>query len=528
MRYRLPIALASVLAFVFHTAAGASLEEQLFTAAWDGHAEAIAALHAAGVNPNARSNDGFTPLHIAAQQGHPEAIAALHAAGADPDAQNYDGFTPLHSAASSGHIEAISALHAAGANPNTRSNDGQTPLRIATQQDHAEAIVALYAAGADPNVQDNDGLAPLHAAAWEGHTEAIAALLAAGADPKAQGNIGFTPLHSAASYGHTEATVALLAAGADPNARDNDGLTPLHDAALEGHTEAIVALHTAGAALNAQNNDGDTPLDLAAQRGHAKAAASLHAIPVPKDAIGIWSKAECGGSGDMYLVNSSHALIVRSSEGESALAVVPAEWAGGAVVLTPADGVVVLPTNNLSQCTALPALFYVGFGEVIALFQAYDGIRALCENDTPLSCAAAVFATVDISDDERISEAELARVVRASGTLLTYATLADEQRKSLSNDGRPSSFVPAGKLYGAVAITVFGGPFVIGNLVRSYDYDGDGFLSLEEIMQDRLPDDMAEIAVGLASAGIAEAGTTMVRNVPNLIGTLETLLRRAF
>ena len=92
------------------------------------------------------------------------------------------------------------------------------------------------------------------------------------------------------------------------------------------------------------------------------------------------------------------------------------------------------PEQNLNQCTALPALFYVGFGEVIALFQAYDGIH----------------------------------------------------------------------------------------------YDGDGFLSLEEIMLDRLPDNMAGIAAGLASAGVAEAGTTMVRNVPNLIGTLETLLRGVF
>ena len=131
----------------------------------------------------------------------------------------------------------------------------------------------------------------------------------------------------------------------------------MHDAAWEGHTEAITALHAAGATLNAQNNDGHTPLDLAAQRDRAEVLATLDAVPVPEETIGIRSESECGDSGGMYLFNASHAMIVRSSEGKSALAVVPAEWAGGAVVLTQADGIVVLPTENLKQCAALPVLF---------------------------------------------------------------------------------------------------------------------------------------------------------------------------
>ena len=495
MRHRLPVVLAFVLVVVCHTAAGASLNEQLFTAASDGNAEAIPALLAAGADLNARDNDGYVPLHSAAYSGHAGAIAALRAAGADPNARNNNGFTPLHGAAYYGHAEAIAALHAAGADPNTQSNTGITALHNAAHSGHVEAIAALHTAGADPNTGNNDG---------------------------------FTPLHSAAHNGQVEAIAALHVAGADPNTRSKGGFTALHLAAENGHNEAIAALHEAGAALNAENNDGHTALDLAVQQGHAKLLAALHAVSVPEEATGIWSASECGGGDDMHLVNASYALIVRSSEGKFALAIVPAEWAGGAVALTHMDGVTVLRTASLKRCRALPALAYVGFGEVITLFQAYDGIRALCEADAPLSCASAVFAMLDISEDGHLSEAELARVVRASSVLLTYAILAEERRTKPAEDGWPPHFVPAEKLFGTMAVTVFGAPFLIGNLVRSYDYDGDGFLSLEEILQDRLSDDMAGIAENLAEAGIAEAGTTMMRNVPNLIGTLEALLRGAF
>ena len=68
------------------------------------------------------------------------------------------------------------------------------------------------------------------------------------------------------------------------------------------------------------------------------------------------------------------------------------------------------------------------------------------------------------------------------------------------------------------------GSFVIGNLVRSYDYDGDGFLSLEELMQDRLPDALVGIVGGLASAGALSTLDGALRALPGLMGTFTRLL----
>ena len=62
-------------------------------------------------DPNARNENGDTPLHIAAHHGQTEAIAALIAKGADPNARNENGDTPLHIAAREGQTEAIAALH---------------------------------------------------------------------------------------------------------------------------------------------------------------------------------------------------------------------------------------------------------------------------------------------------------------------------------------------------------------------------------------------------------------------------------
>ena len=50
---------------------------------------------AAAADPNAREEDGFTPLHRAAVWGHAEAIKALLATGADAAAPDEDGQTPF-------------------------------------------------------------------------------------------------------------------------------------------------------------------------------------------------------------------------------------------------------------------------------------------------------------------------------------------------------------------------------------------------------------------------------------------------
>ena len=203
--------------------------------------EVVAACLQFGANPNAvRDAEGWTSLHYAVRDSeNPAIIAALVAAGADPNARDFRFWKPLHIAAGFNPNPAIiTALVTAGADPNAwRGAVGTTPLHMAARLNPNPAIItALVAAGADPNARTpvgSFGKTPLHVAAAENENPAIiAALLDAGADIEAQdASLGLTPLHVAARSSENPAIIAaLLDAGADPKARSGSrygrGKTP--------------------------------------------------------------------------------------------------------------------------------------------------------------------------------------------------------------------------------------------------------------------------------------------------------------
>ena len=76
----------------------------------------------------------------------------------------------------------------------------------------------------------------------------------------------------------------------------------------------------------------------------------------------------------------------------------------------------------------------------------------------------------------------------------------------LSYDCRQSfrqRFLPLEELYFAQVAAAALGPFVATNLIDSYDFDGDGFLSLAELMQDRSPEKGFEGALAGVASGMA-------------------------
>ncbi len=128
---------------------------------------------------NARSGDGWTPLHLAAYFGSRAAVELLLSRGASVSAVSggQEKNQPLHAAlAGACDPPIVKALVARGADVNATGAGGVTPLHVAASRGSAELVRLLVAAGADTEARLQDGKTPAAIATERGHPE-IAALI---------------------------------------------------------------------------------------------------------------------------------------------------------------------------------------------------------------------------------------------------------------------------------------------------------------------------------------------------------------
>lgn len=299
--------------------------EEWFSAVIDGHLDGVKKGIEAGLDVNARTDRGRTPVMLAARFGSADVVEALIAAGADVDAtlDEVVGSDPalvtsdlekakavLESASSKipasdtagrkfaqGVAHFFSALHSGvehGAGEDEPSSalreavfdeadedDGFEPYELSTALCHAaayghtDAARRLINAGADVDAPRWDCTPPLVHAAARGDLAMVGLLVNAGAD--VDDGFDMTPMEIAAERGHADTISRLVQAGARVDQSDDDGVTPLMRAAENGHLTAVHVLIHAGADPNAWER-GETALLCAARNGHEDVVAYLEKL----------------------------------------------------------------------------------------------------------------------------------------------------------------------------------------------------------------------------------------------------------
>jgi hypothetical protein len=122
-----------------------------------GRLDEVRRLIAEGVDVNAPSVHGFTPLFLAAKAGRPGTVKELLTAGADPNLTGPKEEYPLTAAVASGWMDVILLLLNAGANPNVSTGFGPVIVQAA-MGNRRDLVQLLTNAGADPNIAGHKGL----------------------------------------------------------------------------------------------------------------------------------------------------------------------------------------------------------------------------------------------------------------------------------------------------------------------------------------------------------------------------------
>ncbi|RYP52701.1 hypothetical protein DL769_010625 [Monosporascus sp. CRB-8-3] len=234
----------------------------LHLAAYFGVEEAVKALLQKGVETDAKSAYGRTPLSWAAENGYAAVVKLLLEKGAGLEISR----TPLSRAAENGHEATVKLLLENGADLEAKDKDyDRTPLLWAVEIGH-EATVKLVLDelvledGVNMEAEDSYTRTPLSWAAGNGHEAVVKLMLDKGANLEAKSKYGGTPLSWAARNGH-EAVVKLLAEnGADPEAKDNYNGTPLSDAVENRHLAIVKLLLEKGADPEVKDDCGGTLL----------------------------------------------------------------------------------------------------------------------------------------------------------------------------------------------------------------------------------------------------------------------------
>jgi ankyrin repeat protein len=247
-----------------------------------GDIQAVRLFVLAGMDPNAKDDDGNTALMSAIAENRTEIIKVLLKAKANVNEKNVGGGTALPLAAARGKLDTVHLLLDQGAGAQVINEAFVTAAKNA----HTDVLRALLEKGAKLNEVGSEALLGAAGSTVVGvpdqdRSDTVSFLLSLGVDVNAKDQEGWTALLLAADLDRASVVQTLVDRGADVNAKcDCPGYlsgswTALMIASREGRDDILRMLVTKRPDVNVKNNLGRTALVVAANGGRADVVRTL-------------------------------------------------------------------------------------------------------------------------------------------------------------------------------------------------------------------------------------------------------------
>lgn len=212
-----------------------------------------------GADVDCCDEDQYTVLHHVCQNGWSGTVRTLVEGrfGLDLNAKTSKGHTPVYIAAYFSHVDVVKLLDEYGADI-----DSESLMKVSCLKERLEVVKYLVSKGCDVNARDLHGVTPvIWAGSWF-NFDVVEYLMDCGADVEGCDVDGQTLLHFASYSQGLEMVKSLVKKGCDVNAKDDCGDTPLHLAIQEYDLEIIKHLLNAGADSYIVNNVGETQFSM--------------------------------------------------------------------------------------------------------------------------------------------------------------------------------------------------------------------------------------------------------------------------
>jgi len=257
------------------TACSASDNENFLFYIAGGHTKQFFKLLDNGVDINARTKVGYTPLIVAAKNNQDLMLAVLLRRGADVNAANKFGWTALIFVAKAGYVDCLKTLLENGAEVNRKNSDGWTPLMWAAAHGHVKIVKLLLDNGANIDEKDKNGKTAFSHAEANGYNNIIAVFIRKGAALISGGDVIGSMLLSKVKHGKVLIPTELP----EKKRRRLSKVRMAEDAfmtyASNGSISDITTMLTNGMRVDIRNDLGETPLMLAIKNDQFLAAEFL-------------------------------------------------------------------------------------------------------------------------------------------------------------------------------------------------------------------------------------------------------------